>query len=191
LKKYGKEKSNSSLPYVQKGKQMKFFVSTLLIFSINSLAMEKEYSIQDLIDSKPNYRLCMGSECCLASLPSSKSKFTSIIGIENVEDVKRMYRINLDNNLIRLQGSPFQQNEFTCRVFTLNSNGISTFNPAFFAGLKHLLEIELKNNKIEELKTEDLKNFPAHIKLVLIGNPISQDNKEEILTKFPELDILF
>lgn len=173
---------------------MKFITYTLLAFSINTISMEtpqKEYSIQDLLDSKPNYRLCIGSECCLANLPASKNKFTSITGIENVEDAQVMYRINLDHNLIRLQGSPFEQKEFKCGVFTLNSNGIRTFNPTFFVGLKHLRILELKNNMIEELKYEDLHAFPKLEMLVLIGNKLSEDNKDEIVTKFPNMEILF
>lgn len=178
---------------------MKYTAYAFLMLSLSSFTMDdptapkgtkKEYSVQDLLDSKPNYQICILGECCLASLPDSNNKFTSVKGLENVDTIEKMNRINFDNNLISLSGSPFVGKHFKCTIFTLNGNGITTFNPTFFAGLNHLRELELKYNKISELKAEDLKSFHKLERLVLFGNPLSQDNLDELNQKFPNLTIL-
>jgi Leucine rich repeat len=162
-----------------------------LLFSVSMIAMDnpqKEYSVQDMLNSNPRYVSCIGTLCTFAATSPS---LTSVVGIENVDGIASKERIILDNNSIRLQGSPFKGKRFHCNVLTLNSNGIITFNPEFFAGLKHLHVLELKNNKLEEIKPEDLKALRKLTTLVVTGNKLSDDNKDELAVKFPEMNILF
>lgn len=174
------------------------YVLLSLVLSNFALAMDsnkpkfKGGSIQDLLDSKPNYQLCILGECALSSLPDSKNKFTSIKGIENIPDIEEMRRIQLDNNEISLEeDSLFVGKGYKWEIFNLDRNGIKSFNPAFFAGLNKLRILELKYNDIKEIKPEDLEALPTLERLELTGNPIPQDNRDELTRKFPNLSISF
>lgn len=178
---------------------MNYFKYALLALSISNftLAMEdtpkfKGGSVQDLLDSKPNYQICMLSECCLESLPDSTTKFTSVKGIENIPDIKEMRRINFDNNLIRLVGSPFVGLGLKCTILTLNSNGIEHFNPSFFEGLDHLERLELERNCFKSLpKPKDWKPLAQLRKLREVrfinntGVPTVPEYVEEIPGELP------
>lgn len=179
---------------------MNYFKYALLALTLNNFAFAmdsnkpkfKGGSVQDLLDSKPNYRLCILGECALSSLPDSKTKFTSIKGIENIPYIEEMRRIQLDNNEISLEeGSLFVGKGYNWEIFNLDRNGIKSFNPTFFAGLNQLRILELKYNDIKEIKPEDLEAFPKLERLELTGNPISQHNIDELTRKFPNLSISF
>lgn len=156
---------------------MKLFKYALTTLSLSSLAFAmqepsvttaakapefKGGSIQNLLDSKPNYQLLVLGECCLEPSRSADKKFTSVAGIENIDSIAQVRRINLDGNAINLDGKPLNGMNLACSVFTLNSNGISRLLPQFFTGLHCLTRLELEDNAIDELP----KNWGPLVNLV-------------------------
>lgn len=133
---------------------MNYVTFTFLAISFSTLALSmekpKEKSVQDLLNSKPNYQLIGLSSCNLRG-----EGLTSVEGIGNVDRIKDLYRINLDDNNIRLEGTPFKHLALTyCHIITLNRNNLTSVNPAFFEGLPNLEHLELMVNDLRELPAD-------------------------------------
>lgn len=138
---------------------MKYFKQVFSAFLLSSLihamdtpqsvgdAAKKEKSVQDFLNSKPNYQLIGLNQVSL-----ERHGFTSLKGIENVDRVSKMEHINCDDNCIRLDGTPF--NGFACRVITLNRNGLTAITPSVFSGANHLTQLSLASNEISALPAD-------------------------------------
>lgn len=149
-----------------------------LIASFSNLLLgmgeAKEYSIQDFLDSKPNYQVATFGNCFLKSIPETPNKFTSVKGIENIDGIRKMNRITLDGNPIRLEGSPFEGLNLACTVITLNACGLTSLNPTFFEGLTKLQRLELKDNAIKHLP-ENWGTLTQLKELSLERNPLTDE----------------
>lgn len=164
------------------------------IFSMDkpSCSQKKGYSIQDYLDSIPNLQICWVHECDLDSLSDAPNKFTSVQGIQNIDGIEKMWRINLDGNNIKLEGSPFLGLNLPCRILTLNRNQISALSPAFFAGLSHLKTLELNRNNITELP--DNLGALSHLDVLeLAENPLVKDEAQiaKIKKALPNVNIVY
>lgn len=137
----------------------KLALSTLFVCSF-SLTMEDERlsgalvghsrSVQNLLDSQPNYQLVGLNQATL-----SEQKLTGLDGIENVDKIDCIEDINCDNNcIIGLEGTPFAASNAQCKKITFNKNLLTRLNPTFFTGLAHLTQLELCNNFITELPAD-------------------------------------
>ena len=169
-------------------------LTTAHAFSMNetSCSQKKGYSIQDYLDSKPNLQICWVHECDLETLNDDPNKFTCVQGIQNIDGIEKMWRINLDGNNITLEGSPFLGLNLQCRVLTLNRNQISSVSPAFFAGLSHLKRLELNRNNMSELA--DNLELLSHLEVLeLAGNPVVEDAAQiaKIIKALPHVNIIY